>query len=389
MAKNKKKNRNNKKKNQKKEEPTESPQTAETSTEQSEPVQQEIDIHAFENRARENNEEGSKYIRDRHAAFIDAEDELRRLEDDAAQQEKTETKKLTKQFQNKTKEVDKIISDAKYPAEKKISMLYEKAVKGVKELSSYKKQQILMKKKIEELKKEVTEKKIKLETQDKQKQSLISLYEGLKEKNLEVHKEHDQALQTEEDKKRQMSSDFQKKISDISDQLQQTYDQKEQVKNRNQELRSELSKLLEEYKGMEKSFNYQIKNKSEELEKVQAEIKSKIDNSLHKLLEKEKYEKLSSQEIELDGNFKDLKKKYDEFKDQIDKRKKKEENYAQESQILEKRIKQLTADEEHYDTKKVTTKKMLDQVQITNEEMKEKIEQLKAEKAKLQGQVGK
>ena len=67
------------------------------------------------------------------------------------------------------KEVDRIIGDAKYPAEKKISMLYEKAVKGVKGLSSYKKQQILMSKKIDEMKKEVEEKRFKLDTQDKQK----------------------------------------------------------------------------------------------------------------------------------------------------------------------------------------------------------------------------
>jgi len=65
------------------------------------------------------------------------------------------------------KEIEKIISDAKYPAEKKISMLYEKAVKGVKELSSYKKQQILMTQKIDEMKKGVEEKRVKLETQDK------------------------------------------------------------------------------------------------------------------------------------------------------------------------------------------------------------------------------
>jgi len=82
---------------------------------------------------------------------------------------------------------------------------------------------------------------------------------------------------------------------------------------------------------MEKKFTANMASKNSELEKVQAEIKSKIDNSLHKMMEKEKYEKLSQQEIDLDKDFQDLKKKYDAFKEQIDKRKLKEQNYENES----------------------------------------------------------
>ncbi len=66
-------------------------------------------------------------------------------------------------------------------------MMYEKAVKSVKELGAVKKQQIVLEKKIQTLKTEIEVKKQAIDKQDKQKQSLIGLYNTLKEKNLEAH----------------------------------------------------------------------------------------------------------------------------------------------------------------------------------------------------------
>ena len=76
--------------------------------------------------------------------------------------------------------------------------------------------------------------------------------------------------------------------------------------------------------------------------------------------EKEKYEKLSKQEAELNESFNNLRKKYSNFKDQIDKRKKKEKMYQTENEALEKRITQLTRDESEWEEKKCVTKRMLD-----------------------------
>lgn len=53
--------------------------------------------------------------------------------------------------------------------DKKVNMMYEKAVKAVKDLGQYKKQQVLLEKKIGSLKQEIEEKRLNLEKQDKQK----------------------------------------------------------------------------------------------------------------------------------------------------------------------------------------------------------------------------
>ena len=99
-------------------------------------------------------------------------------------------------------------------------MMYEKAVKSVKDLGAIKKQQIILEKKIQTLKQDIEVKRTSLEKQDKQKQSLINLYNTLKEKNLEAHKHHDQAIQHEQEEKTKMSNTFKKKINDISEKLQ-------------------------------------------------------------------------------------------------------------------------------------------------------------------------
>lgn len=83
------------------------------------------------------------------------------------------------------------------------------------------------------MKQEIEEKKVALEKQEKQKASLMSLFNGLQEKNLEANRNHDLALQHEKDEKKKMSNNFKKRISDISVKLQEQYDDKERVKTKN------------------------------------------------------------------------------------------------------------------------------------------------------------
>lgn len=103
-----------------------------------------------------------------------------------------------------------------------------------------------------------------------------------------------------------MSSNFKKRISDISEKLQQQYDDKARVTTKNQELKVELSNFFEQFKKMEKKFNKDMENKQEELETLQKQIKEKIDKKLHLLMEsfnqeKKKYEELSKQESEINN----------------------------------------------------------------------------------------
>lgn len=95
---------------------------------------------------------------------------------------------------------------------------------------------------------------------------------------------------------------------------------------------------------MEKKFNTDMGKKQDELEKLQESIKEKIDKKLAALMEsfnqeKAKYEELGKQEIEINNSFGDLKKKYDNFKLQIDKKREKEEKHMKETLNLENRIK--------------------------------------------------
>lgn len=395
MGKNKKKNRGNQKRKPAEPEPQEvTTQTMETTEDPVSETYEESPEESYEKKAVQDDLEAARYLRDEPTQHVNTDEDVRKLEEDQERQEKMETKKLTKQFQNKAKEVDKIISDAKIPIDKKISMLYEKAVKGVKELGNYKKQQILMERKIEQMKIETQEKRVSLEKQDKQKQSLLNLYTGLKDKNLEAHREHDIAMENEKEEKKKMSTNFQKRITDISAKLQQQYDDKEKVKTKNQELRNELSKLLEQYKKMEKKYSTEMATKTEEMNQLQDSIKNKIDSKLSRLMEnfnteKEKYEKLSKQELEINNSFSDLKKKYDNFKDQIDKRREKEEKYSSETTALENRIKQLSTEETVWAEKKVSSRQMLDQAVHDNSNLAKQLEALESLKKDLQDKVSK
>jgi hypothetical protein len=58
------------------------------------------------------------------------------------------------------------------------------------------------------MKAEIEEKRISLEKIDKQKTSLMNLFNGLQEKNLEANKNHDSAIQYEKEEKMKMSNNF-------------------------------------------------------------------------------------------------------------------------------------------------------------------------------------
>ena len=122
--------------------------------------------------------------------------------------EKMESKKLSKQFLNKMKEIDQILYDPKMSTEQKLSKIYEKSLRAVKECGNLKKHFIRVEKEIDVVKQGINSDFVTFTKQNKQKNTLVGLFEDLKKKNVEAHKEHDLAIQKEQDSKTEMSANF-------------------------------------------------------------------------------------------------------------------------------------------------------------------------------------
>ena len=101
------------------------------------------------------------------------------------------------------------------------------------------------------------------------------------------------------------------------------------------------------------------------------DIKQNMDSKLNQLIsnfnkEKDKYDKLSKQEIEMNNQFKKLQ-KYDTIKEQIEQQKVKEEKY--DIQSLQQKLNNITEDATKWEQRRESSKMMLEQVTNDNNQL--------------------
>ena len=101
------------------------------------------------------------------------------------------------------------------------------------------------------------------------------------------------------------------------------------------------------------------------------DIKQNMDSKLNQLIsnfnkEKDKYDKLSKQEVEMNNQFKKLQ-KYDTIKEQIEQQKVKEEKY--DIQSLQQKLNNITEDATKWEQRRESSKMMLEQVSNDNNEL--------------------
>ena len=101
------------------------------------------------------------------------------------------------------------------------------------------------------------------------------------------------------------------------------------------------------------------------------EIKQNMDTKLNQLIsnfnkEKDKYDRLSKQELEMNNQFKKLQ-QYDSIKEQIEQQKQKENKYDIKS--LQQKLNNLTEDATRWEERRESSKQMLEQVTTDNNEL--------------------
>lgn len=148
----------------------------------------------------------------------------------------------------------------------------------------------------------------------KQKHMLHNLFQTLKEKNIEAYRRKDDAIRNQQSAKKEMTKLFEKEIDNITNSYQSQLD----IKSKYEQKKGELEKLAEEYKVLETQSKSLIEKKDKRIDSLQTEINRRIETELKTSMdtfnkEKAKYEKLSGEKEQLNGQYKKLKDKFQRY----------------------------------------------------------------------------
>jgi len=114
--------------------------------------------------------------------------------------------------------------------------LYDTVYRTINENHKLKEKQFEETSKIDKVQKELEMKLLGIEKQRKQKHMLYSLFQGMKDKNIEAYKLKDDAIRSQQDAKKEMTKMFETEIEKITSSYQDQLTIKSQYESKKAEL---------------------------------------------------------------------------------------------------------------------------------------------------------
>jgi hypothetical protein len=208
------------------------------------------------------------------------EDERQRVKSTLKDKEYEELKKLSRKQKRNTKDVDSLFYDKRLNPQDKIRKLYDIVYKTINENQKLKEKQSDEQIKIEKVRKDFELKLLGIQKQRKSKNMLYSLFQGLKEKNIDAYKLKDDAIKQQQDAKKDMTKMFETEIEKITS----SYQDQLNIKSQYESKKAELEMLAEEYKILETQTKSLIDKKDKKINILQEQINNKIEKELKGLM---------------------------------------------------------------------------------------------------------
>jgi len=270
------------------------------------------------------------------------EEEKKNIQETFQEREREEIKRINKKNKKTLKEGDMIFYDKRLSDDKKLKSLYDLVMRAFKEQQMIKETKFDQMQRIEKINTEIDTKNKNLDKTIQSKHMLHSLFQSLKEKNIEAYRMKDQAIKDQQVAKKEMTKMFEKEIDSVTVNYQEQLD----IKSDYEKKKKELEKIAEEYKKLEKESKSLLEQKEKRITDLQAHINEKIDKELKVLMdkftfEKSRYDKLTSERELLNNQYKELKDKFQRYLSDIESSDGKIKIYAAEIDSLQKKIKEV------------------------------------------------
>lgn len=297
-------------------------------------------------------------------------EEKEKIQENLKEREREELKRVIKKNKKFMKDADIVYFDKRSAEDKKLKSLYDLVLRAFKEKQLVKESKIKQIQRVETLKVEVENRNKNLDKTIQSKHMLHSLFQSLKDKNIEAYKSKDDAITSQQDAKKEMTKNFEHKIDSVTVNYQEQLDIKQEYEIK----KRELEKLADEYKKLEAESKSTIEKKEKKINDLQAHINEKIDKELKVLMEKfnsekARYDKLTGERENINNQYKDLKDKFQKYLTEIESSDAKIKTYATEIESLQKKIGVTFRDKE-------TIKETQDQTLLKLNEMDENVEKL-------------
>jgi chromosome segregation ATPase len=262
------------------------------------------------------------------------------------EKEREEAKRITRKNKKIMKDGELAYYDKRTSDDKKLKTLYDLVIRAFKEKQLCKETKFEQIHKLENLKKEIENRNKNLDKTIQSKHLLYSLFQGLKEKNIEAYRKKDDAIKSQQIAKKEMTKNFEQKIDNVTVNYQEQLDIKQDYEKK----KKELEKLAEDYKKLEAESKFTIERKEQKINNLQVYINDKIDKELKVLMdkfnsEKDKYDKLTGEREVINNQYKELKDKFQKYLAEIETSDAKIKTYTTEIESLQKKISSTVKDQ--------------------------------------------
>jgi hypothetical protein len=276
------------------------------------------------------------------------ETEKARIKETLVEREREEMKRVTKKNKKTLKEADDIIRDKRLDDDRKLKSMYDLVQKIAKQLIMVRETKFDQIIRVGKLQQDLEIKNKALDKTYFAKHTLHSLFQGLKEKNIESYRMKDNAIKEQQQAKKDMTKMFEQEIDKVTSSYQDQVNIKEQYELK----KKELEKLAE-------SRNV-IEQREKRINDLQTDINNVIESELKGLMdkfnvEKGKYDKLSGDRERLNNQYKTLKDKFHEYLEEIETSDAKIKVYDAEVQTLQKKIKDIVEENDAINLEKDET----------------------------------
>ena len=245
--------------------------------------------------------------------------------------EHEELKRINKKNKKMQKEADLIFYDKRTSDDKKLKSLYDMVQRAAKEQIAIRETKFDQARRLEMIDEEIEKKNRGIDNVIKLKHTLYSVFQGLKDKNIEAYRLKDEAIKEQQQAKKDMTKRFEKEIDAVTASYQEQISIKEKYELKKKEL-EELAKV----RGV-------IDQKEKKINDLQMHINEVIESELKTLMdkfnaEKAKYDKLTNERETMNEQYKALKDKFHKYLEEIESSDAKIKVYNEEVQTLQKKI---------------------------------------------------
>ena len=163
-----------------------------------------------------------------------------------------------------------------------------------------------------------------LQSAIKKRQTLEMLCSSIFKKNHDLYLKHEEMLDEERQKRTDLAEDFQKRMQEVTQEINNLKETRTQEVQRNQEVRQKIQDQVAEYRKHEETYQKQMTAHQAKMGVIETKFKGQLETRIGSIIkkaeeEKAKYDKVCSNVNEISDQIKTFMQKFEQLKEEITK----------------------------------------------------------------------